>query len=286
MRFSLTTLYGSNFEGNHLSTEGNAADGSSVAVPLYRHEVSLDLAHVELGLQYTIATDWDLLARIPWEEKRQQAGIALVDAATPSEVEAMRRNIDIHHRSITLRGFSDLMFLGRHRSGPFTFAGGVTVPTGHTIEDPYALGDRGIQHLHIQFGTGTFDPLFEASYTRPAFGATFATRLPLYENKHGFQAPPDGTLSAYASRRVSERWQLRLEGALYGQGYGHWNGERDENSGMFGTSIAAGATVKLRDVFLSADVRYPIAQRTLHEGDAFTQGPMFVVSVSGALRQR
>ena len=115
MTFSLTTLYGSNFEGGHFSRGGNAANGTGVRVPLYRHEVSPDYARVEVGLQYTVAPSWHLITRIPWEIKDQQAAIALVDSATPDDRAAMQRNIDIHHRSVMLRGIGDLRVLGRRR---------------------------------------------------------------------------------------------------------------------------------------------------------------------------
>jgi hypothetical protein len=266
-------------------------------VPLYRHEISLDYARVELGLQYTVAEGWDVLARVPWERKAQQASIGFIDAATPREREAMQRNVDIHHRTITLHGFGDLMLLGRRRwSGlwregdSLRVAAGTTIPTGHTVENPYTLGEQGIQHLHIQFGTGTFDPLLEAGYTTPlagrlSAGAYLAGRLPLYENGRGFRAAPDATLGVHLAHRTTERLQVRVEGAVFVQGYGQWDGLRDENTGLLATSITGGATWQADRVSVSADVRFPLSQRTLTEGDAFTQGPTFVVTIGGLLRR-
>lgn len=296
-RFSLTTLYGTDFEGGHFSTGGNASDGSAVTVPLYRHEVSLDYARVELALDYTVAPQWELTLRMPFESKRQQSSIGFVEPATPAQREAMQRNADIHHRSVTLRGISDLMLLGRHRRASvwregdaLSISAGITLPTGNTVENPYRLGEAGQEHLHIQFGTGTFDPLLEASYTAPLFGrlsagAYLAGRAPLYENGHGFQAPPDATLGAHLSHRASDRLLLRLEAAGYVQGYGKWDGSRDENTGLLATSLTGGATMRFGERWISADVRVPVSQRTLTEGDAFTQGPTFVVSVGGPLRR-
>jgi len=297
LRFSLTTLYGSNFEGGHFTREGNTPDGTSIAVPLYRHEVSLDYARVELGLQYTLSEEWDLLARVPWEQKRQNASIESIDAATPDERAAMQRNVDLHHRTVTLRGAGDVMLLGRRRwpavwrdEDMLTISGGITVPIGRTIENPYDLGDRGVQHLHIQFGTGTVDPLLEASYHatirgRLTAGGYLAGRFPFYENDRTFRAAPDATLGAHLAFRPTDAWQLRVDGALYAQGRGYWDGERDENTGLIATSIGAGLTRRLRAGALSADVRYPLSQRTLEEGDAFTQGPTFIVTVGGFLRR-
>jgi hypothetical protein len=297
LRFSLTTLYGSNFEGGHFSNDGTAADGSGVPVPLYRHEVSLDYMRIELGLQYTLADGWDLIGRIPYEQKRQAAGITTIDPATGAERELMQRNIDLHHRSVTLRGIGDLMLLGRRRwsavwreGDALSVSAGATIPTGRTVENPYHLGEQGIQHLHIQFGTGTFDPLLETSYSTPlagglSAGAYLAGRFPFYENERTFRAPPDATLGMHIAHRPNDRLQLRLEGAVYAQGYGRWGGEQDENTGLVATSITGGATWQLRTISISADVRYPLSQRTLTEGDGFTQGPTFVVSVGGLLRR-
>lgn len=295
LRFSLTTLYGSNFEGGHFSTTGTSAGGRAVTVPLYRHEVSLDYARVELGLQYVLTPEWDLIARIPWEQKRQDSSIGFVDPSSLDERLAMQRNMDVHHRAVTLRGLSDLMFLGRRRLSNVRREGdgvalsvGLTMPTGRTVENPYRLGSEGIEHLHIQFGTGTADPLLEASYHSPiggrlSAGAYVAGRFPFYENARSFRAPVDATSGGHLSHRTTDRLQLRLEASVYAQGYGYWDGARDENTGLVSTSIAGGATLRAGAMSVSADVRYPLSQRTLTEGDAFQQGPTFVVSISGPL---
>lgn len=297
MRFSLTTLYGSNFEGGHFSRRGTGVGGRGEAVPLYRHEVSLDYARVELGLQYTIAPGWDLVGRIPWEEKRQEAAIGLVEASTPDQHAAMQRNIDLHHRSATLRGIGDLMLLGRRRwpgvwrdGDALSLSAGATLPSGKTVENPYRLGEQGIEHLHIQFGTGTVDPLFETSYAAPmaghvSAGAYLAGRFPLYENRRTFRAPPDATLGAHVAHRTTDRLQLRIEGTLYAQGHGSWDGLRDENTGLLATSVTGGATMQWNELSVTADVRYPVSQRTLTEGDAFHHGPTIIVSFGGTLRR-
>lgn len=283
-QFSLTTLYGSDFEGGHLSQEGNAANGSVVTVPVYRHEVSLDFARVELGLQYTLNADWDVLARVPYEIKDQHASITFVDPATPEERTAMQRNVNLHHRTVTLRGMGDVQVLARRRWSNLAITAGASLPTGETIDNPYRAGDLGIQHTHIQFGTGTVDPLLELSYHRPlanrfSTGVYLAGRVPLYENDHGFRAAPDGTLGVHLAHRPTDRVQLRVEGTLYAQGYAEWDGLRDENTGLIATSITGGATYRFDALSVSADVRYPLSQRTLAEGDAFTQGPTYVISL-------
>lgn len=292
---SLTTLYGRDFEGGHFSRGGTTADGNAIAMPLYRHEVSLDYARVEIELRYTLPRGWDVIARLPWEQKDQRARAAFLDVPTDEQRTATQRNIDLHHRSTTLRGMSDLMFLARHRrSGlwregdTLTVSGGLSMPTGKTVENPYRLGDQGVQHLHIQFGTGTIDPLIEGSYSAPLYGrvsagAYFAGRLSLYENRRSFRGPPEASVGLHLSHATTDRLRLRVEGGGFVQGYGHWDGVRDENTGLVTISLGGGATVRVSSIYLSADARFPISQRTLAEGDAFKQGPTFVVAFGSRL---
>ncbi len=71
---------------------------------------------------------------------------------------------NIHHRDETLIGFADpwLLGLGTLSLGGVTLTGraGVGLPVGSTEEDPFARGRAGLSHQHIQFGTGTFYPVF------------------------------------------------------------------------------------------------------------------------------
>ena len=77
---------------------------------------------------------------------------------------------DIHHRNETLLGPGDpwLMAVTGRRMGAWSAAvrGGVTIPLGRTEENPFELGRRGLPHQHIQFGTGTWDPLAAAGRGR------------------------------------------------------------------------------------------------------------------------
>lgn len=224
--------------------------------------------------------------RVPWEEKRQHASIRFIDPASAAEREAIVRGQDVHHRNATFRGIADMTLLARHRIRNLTLGGGFSIPTGRTVENPYLLGQRGIEHVHIQFGSGTFDPIVEASYVAPIREALFAglfahARVPLYENSRGFRAPPEISGGANVSHRVSDRLRVRAEVGVYRQGYGEWDGLRDENTGLLSTHASIGATYRSAGI----DVRIPLSQRTLNEGDAFEQGPTVILSIS-ALRRR
>ena len=69
----------------------------------------------------------------------------------------------------------DLLFIGYKIRGLFKTGDvvstrfGTTIPIGRTEENPWKLGDAGIEHLHIQFGTGTFNPIANLRYSLPFY---------------------------------------------------------------------------------------------------------------------
>jgi hypothetical protein len=71
-------------------------------------------------------------------------------------------------------------------AGRWTIAarGGVTVPLGRTEPNPFTLGDLGLPHEHIQFGTGTWDPVVGLAAGR-RWGETTLTLTGLARLVHG-----------------------------------------------------------------------------------------------------
>jgi hypothetical protein len=102
---------------------------------------------------------------------------------------------NIHHRNETLFGLADPWLLG---SATGTFGdltvisrAGVGLPLGSTEPDPFARGRAGLSHQHIQFGTGTFYPIFSLDsklalepVDLTAYGQTV---LFVYQNGHGYR---------------------------------------------------------------------------------------------------
>ncbi len=185
------------------------------------------------------------------------------------------------------------MLLGNHhRRGLFRegdslkISAGATLPLGKTEEDPFRLGNKGLQHLHIQFGTGTFDPLLEANYHIPlsqhlSFGFYGLGRFPLYENRKTYQGPLEITSGLMLGYRLNSRISLHLNGTAYYQKFAYWKGEKDINSGLFSTSGMVGVAVKAgEETMLGFDLRLPFSQRTFSVGDAFEQGPTLLFRIS------
>ncbi len=293
LRFSLNGIRGFGFEGGHPETKGLHANGQIITVPLHNHEVSLDYLRLEAELEYAFRDSWVLVFRAPYDIKNQKAGVEFIEPATSEEKEAMLSNMNIHHRTEIYRGLSDLMLLASHnrrdlfREGDFLkISLGTTLPTGRTEENPFELGGHGLKHLHIQFGTGTFDPLLELSYRMPlkrqfSLGVYALSRLPFYENGKTYQGPAEITPGLILGYRLNSRISFHLNPTAHYQNFAYWEGQRDINSGLVATSVVLGMAIKAReDMTLAFDVRYPLSQRTLSEGDTFKQGPTFLFRIS------
>lgn len=290
----VNALAGFNFEGGHPAFEGLDTAGNVVSVPEFNHVVSLDYQRIELELRYTFADHWAAWLRIPYEIKDQSVEIVIPGSATPAEQAVMLRNGEIHHRDQIYSNISDLNLLVAKGSRNWLSEGdllvlavGSSVPVGRTEEDPFLSADLGLQHLHLQFGTGTFDPLVELSYNRPVGTRTFlgtyiAGRFPLYANSKGYRGPPEVTASLNGRYRISGRMSLKARGIFFLQGYGQWSGERDINSGLVSVGSLLGASIALGSgIAVNTDLRLPIHQATLSgEGDSFELGPMIHVNIS------
>jgi hypothetical protein len=169
-------------------------------------------------------------------------------------------NGDIHHRNETLVGPGDpwLMAVAGRRLGAWSAAlrAGITIPLGKTEENPFDLGRRGLPHQHIQFGTGTWDPLAGASLGR-RFGevktsASVLARLPVSENRHRYRPGRRLQVSTSADRRIGGPWRAQA-GLDYGRETAEtWSG-RIEEEGNLGRS----------DLLLSAGIARAFGSRAL-----------------------
>jgi hypothetical protein len=179
---------------------------------------------------------------------------------------------DIHHRDETLSGPGDpwLMAVAGRRFGAWSTAvrGGVTVPLGRTEENPFALGRQGLSHQHIQFGTGTWDPLAGAAAGRRFGGlvttASVIARLPVATNEHGYRAGRRVLASLVGDHAIRGPWRVQA-----GLEYGHetaetWDGIVEEE-GNLGRSDLLGAVGLARVIGARAlvlTVRVPLRTRS------------------------
>jgi len=181
-------------------------------------------------------------------------------------------NGDIHHRNETLAGAGDpwLTAVAGRRMGAWSGAvrAGVTIPLGRTEENPFELGRRGLSHQHIQFGTGTWDPLAGAGVGRRfgevATSASVLARLPVSENGHGYRAGRRLAVTTTADRRISGPWRVQA-----GLDYGHetaetWSGriEEEGNLGRSDLLLSVGIARLLGSRALTVTAKVPLRTRS------------------------
>ncbi len=104
--------------------------------------------------------------------------------------------VNIHHRNETLVGFADPWLSGRGawKLGDWGLVAraGLTLPLGRTEPNPFALGRAGQPHQHIQYGTGSVNPVLGIDVAKPLgrfhVSAYAQSMLFLYENGRGYRA--------------------------------------------------------------------------------------------------
>jgi hypothetical protein len=289
-------LRGFDADGRHSETRGLTPDGRVITVPLHRHNVSLDYTRLAIGVEYAFADHWNIGLRVPFEHKNQRASIEQLAPLSASERRAILANQNIHHRDESYKGLADLNLLLSHtRSGVLRTADqlvvglGSSIPTGKTEEDPFRLGDAGLKHLHIQFGTGTFDPLVEFHYGTPLFynfslSTSVRGKFPFYENSKTYRGPREWTFTAEVEYSVLDWLSLQATYLNFFQNYAYWDGVQDINSGLvvhaglFGPTVHTGYGLPVR-----LNVMVPFSQKPLSgRGDSFEQGPTVFITVSRA----
>ena len=293
-RVNINMLMSPDARGGHLASEGLSAAGEVINTPLHRHRVRLSTYRMDIGLHYLLNDQWTLQANIPYAVKDQDASIEWIDPVTSEDEQAILRSRDIHHRDETYTGLSDSdLFLGYKMSGLFKgrdllFARlGTTIPTGRTEENPWKLGDAGIEHLHIQFGTGTFNPIVNLRYTLPVYRGLTVTAsgrgmFPFYENSKTYRGPVELSYTAGFMYRLFD-W-LSFSGNYLGfyQTAAIWDGERDINTGLRYSMAALGMSLATLDgIIVSANVMFPLTQETLYDGgDAIEFGNLISLTTS------
>ena len=210
----------------------------------------LDLSEATVSASVGITRALGLEAIVPF--RRVVTRIRFLDA---NRAPLDRPQGDIHHRNETLAGIADpwLMLHRGWRAGSWTLAGraGVTFPLGRTEPNPFTLADLGLPHEHIQFGTGTFDPVVGGAAGRrwgdTAFTVTGLARFIVTENEHGYQAGNRYYADASVARRAGP-WGLSLGLNVLREQAERWDGRVHTEEGNLGRTdllLAAGVDRRL-----------------------------------------
>ena len=179
-------------------------------------------------------------------------------------------NPSVHHRTETITGWTDVE-LGaeitwRWRGLALRPRLGVTLPTGATVADPFALGDRGVAHQHVQTGTGTIDLIASLNLNQSWRGWQFAgglwTRQIGYANSFGYQGGSRYAASSSVGRALFAGLSLRGTAELSRESAETWNGKRYTEDGNLGrTDVLVGAAVQARlapQLALEAAIKVPV----------------------------
>ena len=249
------------------------------SIPDHRHVVRLNLYHAEVTAGYGLSATTLLLARLPYDVKDQSVHYTTLDGKP-----FVPPYGDIHHRTETLRGFSDAEMLAIFSPAPgWLLGGGLTLPIGKTEEDPVALGRLGLKHEHIQFGSGTVDPRVLIGWSR-FFGRIGVdvmadARLPVYESGKGYKAPV--TVQYKAGPRLAfGRAAASLAFAGQYQSIARWNGEQDEGTGFHNGGVFLGLSVDLGKGFHAAPGVYREVFSHSLSGETCHQGTTWSLAIS------
>jgi hypothetical protein len=250
-----------------------APECATTLIPAHEHHARVGLTHFDLVAQYGLREHVQLSLRLPYDIKAMSIRYTTLAGApfTPPYG-------DIHHRTETLSGIGDPTLSVEVSRGPMIFGGGLSLPLGRIEPDPIDLGARGLQHQHMQFGTGVVQPVVSAQWSDFRWSAFAEARLSLYENREGLRSPHVFLWSAGPS---FDAGPVTIDPRLSGQyqTIGRWNGVVDENSGFHSGGLRVQVSVPWRDVVVAPAVRRELWSKSLHHEESFTREWTWSVTV-------
>jgi hypothetical protein len=240
-----------------------SACGEVPVQPTYFHDQRLYPLELRLIGEYGLSKTFGIEAQVPF-----RSVTSTIEYTDANGAHYQPLDPGIHHRNETVFGVADpwlLLRLGTTLQKWWLAARpGISIPLGRTEENPFALGDRGLRHQHIQLGSGTFDPvaIVEASRTFESIQLQFFAQgqLPLYENGEGYRAP----WRVYGGGSLGHQLVSTLSGSL-GVEVSHeaaekWDGEVQQDGNLGRTELLLAATLshKLGATDLGLAARIPV----------------------------
>ena len=233
------------------------------------HIVTLDWTRFEVDVRLPLSKNSEMELQIPYDIKDIEARYEMPDG-TPFDNPAG----NLHHRTEKLEGVSDFRLYWNFMVGSWRLSAGLNLPVGKIEENPYALGDLGQIHQHVQFGTGTCDPLARVTYIAHlmdgvdfSFGA--GAHVPLLENRNGYRGPPMIDFATGPRITVTDWLGISASYSVIYQGRAYWDGDADPNTGYLIQGFQLSIPVRIGGVNIAPNLYRAIDVRTRDAGDAF-----------------
>ena len=256
----------------------HAEDG----VPEHRHWTGITNARTNMAFTLGLPAESAAFVSLPVDTFFNSARYTLADGVTPYTPP----KAEIHHRNETLFGPGDAIVMGKRA---FAFEQqnltlvpslGVSVPFGRTEDNPITRGHEGLWHQHIQFGSGTWDPMvgLEAGFGSASepwgIDAWLLTRQALYFNDRGFRFGGRIGGGIYPRWKFSDGLTFTTGIEAIHEGTDQWRDlttgvtSSPENSGRDAVMLVAGVAWHLKDwgVTLTPQIR-KIAWQNVQGGD-------------------
>lgn len=234
------------------------------------HIVTLDWTRYELDLMIPW-NDWiDLELQAPYDIKNVHARYELPDGTPYDNPEG-----NLHHRTEKLEGASDFKLYWNFNVDGWRLSAGVNLPVGRIEDDPLRAAALGLRHEHIQFGTGTCDPLARVSrvvHAMEGVDLTFAAgaQFPLMQNRKGYHAPETVDFAAGPRVQIADWLAVSAHYSVLFQGGARWNGARDPNAGYMIQGFQVSVPIRLGSgILIAPNVYRAFDVKTRGGGDAF-----------------
>lgn len=241
--------------------------------PPQLHDQRFSLGELRARVEYGLTAQWGLELQLPMRLNATTVQFRRLDG-TPVSLDY----VNIHHRDETLFGLGDPWVRARYAFGlgdvGLVARAGFSVPLGGTVENPFALGEAGAEHQHVQFGTGTVQPLlaleaerrWDGGWSVRAFGQA---QLALVENRYGYRNGHRFAVGVAGEVPVVGALRLSAGADLANEQPERWDGrvQQDGNLGRTDVLVGGGLAYPVGRVQLGLTVRVPVYQHVIgHDG--------------------
>jgi hypothetical protein len=244
--FSLS-LSGARLRNEHVEEcpdIGPACDSTEITP--YRHDLRVGTGDLTLAGQIGLVQGLAAEFVVPLRLNRERITFRRMDGTPFTPVPP-----DYHHADRTLAGLGDPWLVAHYGGsrGVWSFGArlGGSVPLGRTEENPFALGEQGLPHEHVQFGAGTVQPIAGLGAARDfgkfALSAHGLARLGIWTNRHGYR-PGDQVLASLAGTGGLglTGWRFQAGPTIYHESAETWDGGVQEEGNLGRTDAFAEAS--------------------------------------------